>query len=88
MKSEEAKLFIKTPPEPQEVKLQKATRERRSLNIWKFLETHPGIRITYLATEVKYDQRNLDKYKQGKKTLPQHLLLKLESVLVKYGLNV
>lgn len=88
MGKKDAKLFIKTPPEPKEIKLQKKTRERRSQNIWTFFDTHPAINVRSIAKEVDYLPGNFDKYKRNKKTLPQHLLLKVENVLTKYGLNV
>lgn len=86
METKDAKLFIETVPKPQPVKMQKKTLERRSQNVWKFLEAHDCINFSCLAASVKYNQGNLDRYRRNKKKLPEHLLLKIEEVLEKYGL--
>ena len=86
MSQTEAKLFIKTPPEP--VRLKKTTLETRSKRVWAFLEKHPGVHIQKMATAVEYDGSNFRKYMKAKKRLPQALLLKVEKYLKDYGLNV
>lgn len=88
MKKEKAKLFIQTPPEPVEVKIHKEVRKRRSEKIWRFLDKRPLIKVGPLAEAAGYSPQNFDKYKRAKETLPQHLLLKVEAILVNYGLNV
>lgn len=72
----------------QPVKLQKETLERRSANVWKFIKIHPEISIRKIINKEGYDPSNFHKYKKAKKRLPQHLLLKIEKVLIRYGLVV
>lgn len=88
MSKKGAKLFIKTAPEPQPVKMQKKTLERRSGKVWAFLENHPGIHIGKLITAIEYDSSNFRKYMNTRKKLPETLLLKVEKYLSDYGLNV
>ena len=88
MKKDKARLFIETIPELQPAKLQKKTLERRSQRIWNFIERRDCISLSCLASKVGYNRSNLNKYMAAKKKLPEHLLLKLEKELEKYGLNV
>lgn len=88
MKNNKAKLFIETQPKPVLSKLQDKTMIRRSERIWAFLETHECININCLAKKVDYAPQNLNKYRWARKRLPQHLLLKIESVLENYGMSV
>jgi hypothetical protein len=84
----EAKLFIKTAPDPVlQKKMNTVTLQKRSKRIWKFLEKRRLIQVTILAEEVGYDKGNFWRYWKGKKKLPQDLLLKVEKVLEQYGLN-
>lgn len=79
------KLFLKSAPEPI---LQKNTRERRSKAIWRYMNSHSCINVAAMCDEAGIDRGNFNKYWKGEKKLPQKVLLKVEKVLVKYGLLV
>jgi hypothetical protein len=80
------KFFIESAPEPVEKKLQKKSLEARSLRVWNWLEKRELIRVKKLSDKVGHDQGNFWRKMNGKKTMSQSLLLKVEKELSFYGL--
>lgn len=84
----EQSLTIETVAEPVLYKMKAKTRERKSAAIWKYLDDHPGLNVSWLAKQVGWDRSNFNKYRIRKAKLSQPDIILIEDTLVMYGLKV
>lgn len=80
-----ARLFLKTASQPVELVLNEKELKKRSKELWKFIENHPGLQLKYFCTQVGYDRGNFTRHRDAKKVLSQTWLLRFEDVLSGYG---
>lgn len=81
-----AKLFIEKVPKPVELKLSKEQREKRSEALWIWLDRHKRINVKGICDDAGCARAGIVRAYKKRQTLNQSTLLKMESVLAKYGL--